>query len=196
MTDAYPGPPRADFDHAMRRVWWLPLLRGLVLIVLGFYALVYPGMTVAAFAVVIGVFSIVDGLLVVLAGLDGRIATPKWTLIRGIASILIGLFVVAFPMLVTGVAATILLYLLALTVIACGILELIGASQLGKYSAGSGWLATAGVLSILLGGLILIAPITFGLVIVRVLGGFAVVSGISLIAFALRLRKLLQLPAA
>ena len=50
---------------ALRRIWWLPVLRGVVLLVLGLFMLVQPLGTVKALVWVFGVFAIIDGLIAI-----------------------------------------------------------------------------------------------------------------------------------
>ena len=69
-----------------------------------------------------------------------------------------------------------------------GALEIIAAIQDRKQIEGEGWLILGGGLAIAFGILLLIAPVAFGLMFVRVLGAFAIVYGVSLISLALRVR--------
>ena len=60
----------------------------------------------------------------------------------------------------------------------------------GHRERGEGWIILSGALSVLFGLLVLMAPLSFGLLVVRILGGFAIFFGVSLIVFAFRLRGL------
>lgn len=181
--------PREILAGAIGSLWWVPLLRGIFLLILGGYALFQPGMTVAVLTQVVGIFLIADGVLAVVAGIVGGVPSRGWTIVRGVLAILIGAFVFANPVLVAGVTATFLLYLLAFAAIAMGVLEILAAIADRREIEGEGWLILGGVLTVLFGILLLIAPLSFGLLVVRILGIFAILSGISLIAFAFRLRK-------
>jgi uncharacterized membrane protein HdeD (DUF308 family) len=83
-----------------------------------------------------------------------------------------------------------LLYLLAFGAIIGGILEIIAAIRDRKEIEGEGWLMLGGLLAICLGALLLAAPLTFGQMIIRVLGVFAIINGIALIAMSFRLKGL------
>ena len=190
MTEAPSVSSREHMAEAIRSLWWLPLLRGFLLLILGGYALFRPGMTIGALAQVIGIFVIADGILAVLAGLFGEVPSRFWVLVRGVLEILAGLFVFANPLLVSGITAKVLLYMLAFTAILGGILEIVAAIQDRKQIEGEGWLILGGTLTVLFGVFVLMAPLSFGLLVVRILGGFAIVSGVSMIVFAFRLRGL------
>jgi uncharacterized membrane protein HdeD (DUF308 family) len=190
MADSVGVPPRPHLAEAIRSLWWLPLVRGLFLLVLGGYALFRPGMTVAVLVQVIGIFLIADGVLAILAGMLGDVPSRGWTIVRGVLAILAGIFVFANPVLVAGITAVALLYLVAITSILVGVLEIVAAIRDRNDIEGEGWLILGGVLGVLFGVLLLIAPISFGLLMVRILGVFAIIAGISLTLFAFRLRGL------
>ncbi len=194
MSEA-PNAARDRAAEAIGSLWWLPLLRGILLLILGGYALFRPEMPIGALAQIIGFFVMVDGILAILAGILGKVPSRLWVIVRGTLATLAGLFVIANPLLVSGITATVLLYILAFTAILVGLIEIAAAIDDRKEIEGGGWLVFGGALSVLFGVLVLMAPLSFGLLVVRVLGGYAIFSGVSLIAFAFRVRglgKLLQ----
>jgi uncharacterized membrane protein HdeD (DUF308 family) len=139
---------------------------------------------------VIGVFVIADGILSILAGIMGQVPSRGWVIVRGILEILVGAFVFANPIIVAGITATVLIYSLAFSAILSGVLEIIAAIQDRKQIEGEGWLILGGALTVFFGVVLLMAPLSFGLFMVRVLGAVAIFSGVSLIVFAFRLRGL------
>lgn len=70
-----------------------------------------------------------------------------------------------------------------------GIFEIIGALKLRKEVKNEGWLILSGLLSVILGILLIWRPGLGALSMVWVLGMFALVFGIMMVMFALRLRK-------
>ena len=168
----------------------MPLIRGILLFLLGGYALFRPGMTIGALVQVIGIFVVAEGVLTIVAGIFGQVPSRMWVIVRGAVEVLVGLFVVANPLLVSGITATVLLYILAFTSILSGVLEIVAAIKDRKEIEGESWLILGGALTVLFGVCVLMAPLSFGLFIVRVLGGVAIFSGASLIMFAFRLRGL------
>ena len=75
---------------------------------------------------------------------------------------------------------------------ATGILEITAGLAARKEVEGAGSLVVIGVLAVLFGVLLLMAPLAFGQLIVRILGAYAIVFGISLITLAFRVRRLGQ----
>jgi len=160
------------------------------LFLLGGYALFRPGMTIGALAQVFAIFVIFDGVMAVVAGLFGEVSSRGWVILRGVLAILLGAFVFANPLIVAGITATFLVYMLAFSATLSGILEIVAAVQNRKQIEGEGWLILSGALNVLLGFFLLIAPLSFGLFIVRVLGVAAMFFGVALVVFAFRLRRL------
>jgi uncharacterized membrane protein HdeD (DUF308 family) len=190
MSEASTATPRDRVAGALGSLWWLPLIRGILLFLLGGYALFRPEMTIGALAQVVGIFVIVDGILSIVAGIMGDVPSRGWVIVRGVLEILVGAFVFANPLIVAGVTATFLVSVLAFSAILSGVLEILAAIQDRKQIEGEGWLILGGSITLLFGVVLLISPISFGLFMLRVLGIFAIFSGVSLILFAFRLRKL------
>ena len=79
MSESITVSPREHVAEALGRLWWLPLLRGLLLIILGGYALFRPGMTAVALTQVVAIFVIADGILAIIAGiLDAVVVNPSY----------------------------------------------------------------------------------------------------------------------
>jgi uncharacterized membrane protein HdeD (DUF308 family) len=103
MSDASSTTPRERISEVLSSLWWLPLIRGILMFLLGGYALFRPGMTIGALAQVIGFFVIADGILSVVAGITGDIPSRGWGIVRGISEMLVGAFVFANPLIVAGI---------------------------------------------------------------------------------------------
>ena len=188
MSEATPGLARERVAEAIGSLWWLPLVRGLLLICVGAYALFRPEMTAAALAQVIGVFLVLDGILGLIAGISGAVPSRGWTILRGVIAILVGIFVFANPTIVAGVTAQILLYVVGFSFILTGLLEVFAAIRDRKEIEGEGWIILGGILAILFGILLLAAPLTFGRILLQILGAYAIIYGICLIVMAFRIR--------
>jgi uncharacterized membrane protein HdeD (DUF308 family) len=178
-----------EFAAKLAKLWWLPLLRGVLLVIIGLYALLTPGMTVAALMRVAGVFIILDGFLAVAAGIAGETSSRGWTIARGAVAILVGVFVFAHPYAIAGIAATVLLTIIALVIVVAGVMEIVGAVRDRHKIEGEGWLILGGALAVLFGVLVFIAPLSFGRLIVQILGVYAIIFGISLVSVAFRVRR-------
>ncbi len=181
-----PASPRVVLGRAISKLWWLILVRGVMLVILGGYALFSPGLTLAIFAQVLAIFAILDGVLALMAGAMGWSESRGWTLARGAICLLAGLFVLMHSAIVGVLAVTIVVCIIAFQIIATGILEVMVGIQQRKHMEGEGWLIFGGILSIILGSLILAAPAMFGLMLIRIIGSFVILFGIILITNAFR----------
>ena len=192
MSDATPVPSREEAAEAISSLWWILLVRGILLVVLGGYALFRPGMTAVTLTQIVGVFVILDGILAIVAALIGEAYSAGWTIVRGLIGIAIGIFVFGHAVTVAGITATVVLYVLAFGAIATGILEIVGAIRGRKKIEGERWLILGGALVVLFGVLLLMAPLAFGLLIVRIIGAYAILFGIALITLPFRARSFAQ----
>jgi uncharacterized membrane protein HdeD (DUF308 family) len=181
-------PPAAGgtMVHALARNWWLMLLRGICAVIFGVLTFVWPGVTLITLVLFYGAFALVDGVLSLAAAIMGGAPAPRWWLaIVGLLGIGVGVVTLFMP----GITALVLLYYIAFWAIAVGVLEIVGAIRLRKEIDNEWWLVAAGVLSVLFGLLLIIQPGAGALALIFTIGVYAVIYGIVLIAFALRLRK-------
>jgi uncharacterized membrane protein HdeD (DUF308 family) len=182
-------PVRNFAANAAGSLWWYFFLRGLLVLGTGIYVLVRPGLSAVAFAQVLGFLFLMDGVLAVAAGIMGRTRSRLVTIIRGLLLALLGILVFAHPAFVTGVAVTTVLYVVAFFVILSGSLEITAAVRDKGEAEGEGSSILGGVLSLAFGVLLVFAPISFGLLIVRVLGIAAILIGTILLFLSFKFRK-------
>ena len=181
---------------ALASLWWLPLVRGILLMILGICALFQPVITLATFAQVAGFFLVFDGLLAVIAGVVGQVPSRLWTIVRGIFAVLAGSFVFAHPVLVAGLTAAFVVSVIGVLAILSGVIEIVAAIQDRKKIEGEGWLILSGVLLVLIGVALLATPLLFGLTMIRVLGVLSILSSVGMIVFAFRMKGLKSALAA
>ncbi|WP_456826224.1 HdeD family acid-resistance protein [Cellulomonas sp. P5_E12] len=164
---------------ALRRIWWLPVLRGVVLLILGLFMLVQPLGTVKALVWVFGVFAIIDGLIAIAQWLSNRKEPGAgWWLVSGLVGIAFGIIAVVW----TGPTAQVVFYLIALWVLVIGALGIIAAVVLYRSrDIGWYWVLTFGLISFLFGLLLIMNPQTSVSVIIVLLGLFAFVGGVVLV---------------
>jgi uncharacterized membrane protein HdeD (DUF308 family) len=175
--------------HALARNWWLLLLRGIVAIIFGILAFVMPGITLLTLIILYGAFVLVDGILAVGAAIwgDGRAgnAGPRWWLaVVGVLGIIAGVLTFVWP----GITALVLLIFIGVWSLLNGIFTIIGAIRLRKEIYDEWWLVLSGALSVLFGLAVLIMPGAGALAVIWLIGTYAVLYGILLVAFSFRLK--------
>jgi uncharacterized membrane protein HdeD (DUF308 family) len=185
----YPGGERkADrMVQSLSQNWWLLLLRGVLAILFGVAAILWPGITLLTLIVMFGVYAIVDGLIAIWTGLSRTRESSRWWafLVEGLLSLGAGIAALVWP----GLATLVLIYLIASWAVFTGILEIVAAIRLRHEITNEWFLALGGVLSIGLGILLFLQPAAGSLAIIWMIAGYALVFGILLVILGVRLRN-------
>ena len=173
---------------SLSRNWWLYLLAGVLSIVLGILALVWPGHALAITIVFFGLLLLLNGVVQVFAAIGAAGIRQPWggRLAAGIFGIIAGLAILRWP----GVTALVALYLIALWAIVTGIIELVGAFAERATLPHAWLLALTGAIWVLFGVAMMAWPHAGLLTLVYLVGIFAIVFGLSNCAVAFRLRGL------
>lgn len=168
------------------RNWGWVALSGAAALVFGVLTLVNPAMSLGALILMFGAYALVYGLFTATAAVARHRGEPHWLalLINGILSIAIGIITFFLP----RVTAIVLLYLIAAWAIATGVAEIVAGIRLRRVITGEWLLILAGVLSLLVGVLLILFPGAGALTVVIWIGAYAVVLGMVLLALAFRLR--------
>lgn len=190
QSSPYAAPPgsirmRPMLDDLARN-WWVLLLRGILSLIFGVLTFVWPGITLAVLVALYGAFALVDGVLSIVAAIRGGAPAPRWWLaLVGVFGIAAGVLTVLWPQ----ITAVVLLMFIAAWAIAMGVMQIVGAIKLRNEIEGEWLLIASGVLSVLFGVMLIAWPGAGALAMVLVIGAFAIMFGILMIGFSLRLRR-------
>ena len=170
----------------LARHWWMLALRGVIAIIFGICALIWPSLTLTVLVLLFGAYALVDGIFAVIAGIRAAGRAANWwvLLLEGILGIIFGLLTFAWP----GITALVLLVFIAVWAVLTGIMEIVAAIQLRREIQGEWLLALSGALSVIWGIILFVFPGAGAVAIAWLIGVFAILFGISLIALAFRLR--------
>ncbi len=166
--------------------WGMFVLRGILALTIGVLAFAAPGPTLAALIFVFAAYAIVDGILAIALGVSAP-GGPRWLLaIAGLIGIAIGVYTLASPQ-VTAVALVLLIGSFA---IVRGVAE-VGSAIWLRDVIESAWLyVLSGIVSIVFGALLIVAPGDGALAVVYVIGFYALFAGVTYVGIGLRLRGL------
>jgi uncharacterized membrane protein HdeD (DUF308 family) len=169
------------------------LIRGLVAILFGVVAFLWPGATWVAIGILFGAYAFVDGIFAIVATVRAAEARQRWWpfLIEGI----VGLLIAAITFYDIRITLLALYFTIAAWAFLTGIFEIVAAIELRKHISNEVWLIIGGIASILFGVLMVWYPLAGALAIIWLIAAYAVVFGIIMIAFSLRLRSHAQPPA-
>ena len=135
----------------LTRNWWTLALRGLVAVMFGIAALVWPQPTLELLVMVFGAVMLVDGVLALVAGSAARWWAPA---LVGVVEIIIGAATLISP----ATAGLILLALIAAWAVTTGILQVMVAVQLRREIDNEWLVALGGILSIAFGAFVVLFP--------------------------------------
>lgn len=172
--------------NQLTRNWWVVGLRGAFAVLWGILAIAWPGITLAMLVLLFGAFALIDGCVAVFSGIThGETLNRGWIIAQGLAGVGVGVFTLLYP----GVSMLVLVFLVAGWALVSGALQVITALELRKELRGEWFLVLSGVLSVVLGICIAAFPIAGAVTIVYIIGGYAIVFGLLLVALAFQLRS-------
>lgn len=181
-----PAPGAPPMLHTLARYWWLILLRGIAAIIFGVLAFIWPGITLVTLVLFWGAFTLVDGVLALAhAIMGGNVGSRWWLALIGVLGIIVGLLTFLMP----GVTALVLLVFIATWAIVLGIFQIVGAVRVRKEIDNEWTLILGGVISVLFGMILLVAPGAGAIGLVWAIASYAIVFGILLVMAALKLKK-------
>lgn len=173
----------------LARDWWVFAVRGVAAITFAVAAFIWPEQTVTVLTLLFGAYLLVDGfsMLGLLAAGDPSARRSAWSYAL-IGVISIGLGICAFVW--TDTVALSLLYVIAAWSVVVGALQVYAAYELRRVLEGEIWMAIGGILTIIFGVLLVIYPAAGMISLVWLVALWAIVSGMSSLALAYRLRQL------
>ena len=177
----------------IRRTWWIPLVQGIAALVIGLSLLSRPAPTLVALTIFLGAYWLVGGIFDALGALSRRDSDPHalLALAGALLSVIVGLLLLARPMLGFVVTSLAVVTIVASGAIVSGIFSVVWAIRVRRAIHGEGWIILFGVLSILLGFMLLASPMMSAVALVQIVAVLAIAGGIAGIVNAFRLRNVL-----
>jgi uncharacterized membrane protein HdeD (DUF308 family) len=166
--------------------WWSYLITGIIAVVFGIVLLAWPASTIKVLAYVVGILALVTGAVETIWALALLFKKEKrgLLLVRGLVGVLVGLLLLTK----TGFALTLVVVVIAIWAIVSGIVEFIASLEMPPKS-GRGWLAVSGVLTIILGILLVALPLETVYAIIVILSVFLFADAIVRFILAFYARK-------
>lgn len=173
----------------------MSLTKGILFVLLGLAAMIWPTFTVAFVVITVALFAIISGLMTFIAGLFsiGQGWRWLWGILLGLAAIILGILVFVYPI----VSTVTYIWLFGAYLIASGFVLLIrDPATSGKSDETRGVEITDGILSIIFGLLIVFFPISTTAVLYWIYAIYAVIAGLILIFTSIsRKRKIKKIGA-
>jgi uncharacterized membrane protein HdeD (DUF308 family) len=159
------GAMRDGYARPFAGIWWLIVLRGFAGVIFGLFALFSPGATVLSLLLILGAYLMLDGIFGLVSAVMAGQRQERWGLL--IAESVVNL---AGWAIVTG--------------------GLMIGSAMNHKRDGQRWLIGGGLVSVLFGIALALAPILGAVVLTWWLGLYALVFGAALMVFGFRLRSI------
>ena len=168
------------------RSWWVLALRGVLAILFGIAAIAWPGITLAVVVGLFGAYAILDGIGAVLT----MVRHPRrgsWLVVLVEGVIGIGAGVVA--LLVPGITAMALVFVIGVWAFVTGIMEVAAAFRLRREMEDEWLLGLAGIVSTVFGLALILFPGAGVIALLSFIAAFVIVFGIAMLLLGLRLRS-------
>jgi uncharacterized membrane protein HdeD (DUF308 family) len=163
--------------------WWVVLLQGIAAVIIGILLLTETSATILTLVVLLGIYFLVAGVFD-LVGIFVDSTAWGWKLFTGVLGVVAGLVIVRHPYWSGALVP------LTLTWILGGIGVVMGLVTIFRGLRGAGWGAgLLGLVTLVLGVLLLLHPVYSTLVLAWVLGAWAIVGGVVGIFAAFRMRS-------
>ena len=166
--------------------WWLFTLRGVLGIIFGILALIFPGPTILSLVLLFSAYMLVDGIFGIISAVRAiRRKEDRWGLLifEGLLNIVVGIATFLWP----GLTVVAFVWLIAAWAIVSGGLMTAAGFRL-NIEHGRWWLVLGGLLSLAYGVLLIITPLIGAIVLTWWLGAYALVFGVALVVFSFKLR--------
>jgi uncharacterized membrane protein HdeD (DUF308 family) len=167
--------------------WWLFTLRGIIGIIFGCIAVIFPGPTMLSLVIFFSAYMLVDGIAGIISAVRAiRRKEDRWGLLifEGLLDIAVGVLAFLWP----GITVVAFVWLIAAWAIVTGGLMTAAGLRL-NIDHGRWWLVLGGLLSLAYGVLLIIAPLIGAIVLTWWIGAYALAFGIALVIFSFKLRS-------
>ncbi len=163
--------------------WWIPLIEGIALLIVGVLLLTSPIETTLRLTRILGLFWFVGGIFEIVSIFIDRSAWG-WKLIGGLIGLWAGYYLIMTPVAGALILGFTVIVFLGIQALLMGIIHLVQALR------GAGWgIGLLGIINLIF-GVILLSNTLIGIAsLPLIIGIFAIIGGIGTIFMAFRLRS-------
>jgi uncharacterized membrane protein HdeD (DUF308 family) len=179
--------------RAVSKYWWVFTFRGIIAIAFGLAALLWPALTLGVMVLLFGLFALFEGLLTIVTSFGKGDEKGGWTLLfEGLVGLLVCVIVLLGSSLGSiiwpRVAAVMLVYYIAGWAILAGLFKTITAFRIRTEVKGEWVLGLSGLISILVGLILILRPAAGVLAVAWLIGILAIILGIFHLLLGLKFR--------
>jgi uncharacterized membrane protein HdeD (DUF308 family) len=168
---------------------WLVLIKGIILILLGFYVFRHPVDALVGLALYVGISLLITGIFLVIAALSFRkkLDTWSWRLAEGIIDIVFALVLLSNP----AVTAAVFPFVVGFWIIVYGVIFIADAVRDKEEGAGDWWMGlVGGIAGVIIGYFVTSNPIAGAISVTFWIGLAFLLLGIVNVAASFRMKKI------
>lgn len=168
--------------------WWTLAVRGIVAILFGISAFIWPHLTALALVILFAAFAFVEGVFAFVAAFRWGLAGSRRLLLflMGLLGLAVGIGAVMYP----GITALAIVALVAWWAIVTGVLQIVVAVEMRKVIENEWLLVLGGIFSTIFGILLLWRPLAGILTLALLFGFYALLYGVMMLSLGFRLHSM------
>jgi uncharacterized membrane protein HdeD (DUF308 family) len=170
-----------------KRSWGALLFGGVVSVLFGLVALIWPGKTLLIVIAFFGVFILAESIVLIVVTVARRREYERWWI--GLVGGVLGLVIGGITLLRPRATTVFLLYLLAAWALITGVLAIVAAIRLRKTIQNEWYLILSGGVALIFSLIVFMRPVAAAVVMMWIISAFALVFGGLLISLSIRVRR-------
>jgi uncharacterized membrane protein HdeD (DUF308 family) len=176
--------------HVMEKAWWILIVRGVLGILFGVLALIWPAVTLLLLVALFAAYALIGGIAAVAGVWRARKAQHPmgdgWMIVLlGVVAIASGIIAVIWP----GITALALVLIMGVNALIAGVLDISVAVRLRRVIRGAWMMVLAGIVSIIFGVAVIAFPGAGALALVWLISLYAIITGVLLLAMGIQARR-------
>lgn len=172
--------------EALQKSWWTFLVKGILILIFGLFALFSPGAVLATLIAYLGIVAVLSGIFTIIGSIFSKSEGKISSILEGVIYLLIGILFIASPAFIL----TSLVYFIAIWALISGIMQIVYAMKLRKVIENE-WIAIlSGIISIIFALVLFFNVAASANAVIMVIGIFAIVSGIMNMMLSFKIKGL------
>ncbi len=172
--------------EAIQKSWWTFLVKGILILIFGLFALFSPGAVLASLITYLGIVAALSGIFTIFGSIFSKGEGNMSSLIEGVIYLLIGILFIVSPAFIL----TSLVYFVAIWALISGIMQIVYALKLRKVIENEWISILSGIVSVIFALILFFNVAASANAVVMVIGIFAVLIGIMNVMLSFKVKGL------
>lgn len=171
----------------LRKGWWFLTIKGILFILFGLAALLYPWEVITTIVLYLGLIIFVEGILFIIGAIYNKKRQKAWELwmLEGIMDAIIGLLFMIYP----GLTMKIFIIIIGIWAIMLGVYQIITYFTVEAHPGNKFFYLINGLLALLMGVFMISNPFEGGKFITVTVGIFSLIFGVMLTVTSIKMRE-------